>query len=143
MLEKYAVQLGGGRANGFGLDDGVLITQQHLQFTGGIPNAIAAAQKELGHVHRVQIQVGSENELREAINAGAQGLILKAMPIAELKGAVELARELAPHVALQFDGNVSLENVNEIAASGVDAIVVSQITTPPNLLHISFQIHPF
>src|SRR6266567_5610298 len=77
MLEKYAVLLGGGVNHRYGLDDGVLIKSNHAAIAGGIAAAVKSAHEKIGHMHRIAVEVSSENEIKEAIDSGASVLVLR------------------------------------------------------------------
>ena len=71
LLERYAVELGGGYNSRFGLDDGVVVTSNHISILGGVTGAVKLAKEKLGYLHRVAVEVSAENEVREAVAAGA------------------------------------------------------------------------
>ena len=142
MLEKYAVQAGGGRNHRFGLDDGVLIKDNHIALAGGVATAVERARAAVGHLHRVEVEVSNDDDLREAIGSGADILLLDNLSPEETARAVELARQLKPDVLLESSGGITLENVRAYAEAGVDLISVGALTHSARAVDISFKIQP-
>jgi nicotinate-nucleotide pyrophosphorylase (carboxylating) len=140
MLEKYAVLTGGARNHRFGLDDGVLIKDNHIALAGGVATAVGRARKAVGHLHKVEVEVSKESDLREAIEAGADILLLDNRTPEETRLLVELARKLAPQVLLETSGGVTLETVRAYAEAGVDLISVGALTHSARAMDISFKI---
>ena len=142
MLEKYAVQAGGGRNHRFGLDDGVLIKDNHIALAGGVGAAVERAKRAVGHLHKVEIEVSNERDLREAISAGADILLLDNLSPEETRSMVELARTLAAQVLLESSGGIALDNVRAYAEAGVDLISVGALTHSARAMDISFKLQP-
>jgi nicotinate-nucleotide pyrophosphorylase (carboxylating) len=142
MLEKYAVLAGGGRNHRFGLDDGVLIKDNHIALAGGVATAVERARQAVGHLHKVEVEVSSEAMLREAIKGGADILLLDNQTPEETARLVAVARELAPHVMLESSGGINIENVRAYAEAGVDLISVGALTHSARAMDISFKIQP-
>lgn len=141
MLEKYAVLLGGGASNRFGLDDGVVITANHVAMTGGIGAAVKSAKEKLGHLHRIQVQVATEQELRDAVENGADMLLLVGLNADEVKSLTQNAREMAANLVIEYGGPVSVEKVRAFAEAGVDLISVGNlISLRP--LSVEFRLQP-
>src|SRR6266568_2230350 len=92
MLEKYAVLLGGGVNHRFGLDDGILIKMNHAAIAGGIGAALKSARERVGHVHKLAVEVGSENEISEAIESGTHTLVVNSSSAVEAKDLIDHAR---------------------------------------------------
>ena len=124
-LEKYAVRCGGGFNHRFGLDDAVLIKDNHLAASGGIAPAIARVREGLGHMTKIEIEVDTLKQLEEALALGVDTILPDNMSIADLKRAVEMASGRA---VLEASGNVTLATVREIAETGVDYISSGAIT---------------
>src|ERR687893_2580773 len=124
MLEKYAVLSGGARNHRFGLDDGVLIKDNHVALAGGVGAAVERARESVGHLHKIEIEVSTEKDLREAIESGADILLLDNLSPEETARMVEIARNLAPQIALESSGGITLENVRGYAEAGVDLISI-------------------
>ncbi len=142
MLEKYAVQAGGGRNHRFGLDDGVLIKDNHIALAGGVGVAVKRAKESVGHLHKIEVEVSTERDLREAIEEGADILLLDNLTPEETARLVSIARERAPGVLLESSGGITLANVRAYAEAGVDLISVGALTHSARALDISFKIQP-
>ncbi|MBC7931010.1 MAG: carboxylating nicotinate-nucleotide diphosphorylase [Rubrivivax sp.] len=142
MLEKYAVQAGGGRNHRFGLDDGVLIKDNHIALAGGVGVAVKRAKESVGHLHKIEVEVSTERDLREAIEEGADILLLDNLTPEETARLVQIARERAPGVLLESSGGITLANVRAYAEAGVDLISVGALTHSARALDISFKIQP-
>jgi nicotinate-nucleotide pyrophosphorylase (carboxylating) len=142
MLEKYAVLLGGGRNHRLGLDDGVLIKDNHIALAGGVGAAVAMARERVGHLHKIEVEVSNEAGLREAIKNGADIILLDNLNPEETKRMVDLSRSLAPQVTLESSGGITLENVRAYAEAGVDLISIGALTHSARAMDISFKIQP-
>ena len=139
ILEKYAVRVGGGSNHRFGLSEGILIKDNHVKACGGVKEALARA-RTISHLFRIEIEVKTLTELREAISAGAEVVLLDNMSLEELKEAVKLARSLNPKIILEASGGVTLENVRAIAETGVDLISVGRLTHSARAMDINLKI---
>lgn len=129
-FEKHAVRCGGGANHRFGLDDAILIKDNHIAVAGGVAAAYAAATRFAGHLVAIEIEVASLEELEEALGAGARIILLDNMENETLARAVRLN---AGRARLEASGGVRLDRVRAIAETGVDYISTSQITmaAPP------------
>ena len=125
VIEKYAVRCGGGFNHRFGLDDAVLIKDNHLVAAGGIKPAIARVRAGLGHMAKIELEVDSLGQLEEALSLGVDTILLDNMTTADLKRAVALTEGRA---VLEASGNVTLATVRAIAETGVDYISSGAIT---------------
>ncbi|MBF0097918.1 MAG: carboxylating nicotinate-nucleotide diphosphorylase [Magnetococcales bacterium] len=125
QLQKYAVRIGGGRNHRMGLDDGVLIKENHIALAGSVTEAIKRVEEAVSHLHRVQVECETLEQVREAMEAGAHALLLDNMSLDNIRRAVDLA---GGKVLLEASGNVTLDNVRELAETGVDLISVGAIT---------------
>jgi nicotinate-nucleotide pyrophosphorylase (carboxylating) len=125
LAQKYAVTVGGGVNQRVGLYDGVLIKENHILAAGGIRQAVLAAQT-LAPAHvSIQVEVESLAELSEALDAGAKLILLDNMGLDDMRAAVQMAAGCA---ALEASGNVSLDTIAAIAATGVDRISIGKLT---------------
>ncbi|HEX8746675.1 MAG TPA: carboxylating nicotinate-nucleotide diphosphorylase [Pyrinomonadaceae bacterium] len=140
MLEKYAVTAGGGRNHRFGLDDGVLIKDNHIAMAGGVAAAVERARSAVGHLHKIEVEVSTERDLREALESGADIILLDNQTPESTAKLVRLARELKPEVTLESSGGITLENVRAYAEAGVDLISVGALTHSARAMDISFKI---
>jgi len=144
LLERYAVVLGGGRNSRFGLDDGVVITANHIVVAGGIASCIKTAKEQLGSFHKIQVQVSSEAEAKEAASSGADGLLLENLEPEMVRGLSLVVRELAPALVIECSGSgLTLENVRAYAEAGATLIGLSTSSSSTRLAGVSFQIAPF
>jgi nicotinate-nucleotide pyrophosphorylase (carboxylating) len=130
-LEKYAVRCGGGFNHRFGLDDAVLIKDNHIAVAGGIRPVLERARKHIGHLVKIEIEVDTLKQLREVLDTGlADVVLLDNMDIATLTEAVKLAQG---RVVLEASGGVTLDSIAKIAATGVDYISSGALThSAPN-----------
>ncbi|MFP6641369.1 MAG: carboxylating nicotinate-nucleotide diphosphorylase [Myxococcota bacterium] len=124
-LEKYAVRIGGGVNHRFGLDDAVLIKDNHLAVAGGIASAVKAARAGIGHMVKIEVEVDTLEELEEALAAGVETILLDNMAPDRLRQAVE---RNAGRAVLEASGGITLESVRAVAETGVDFISVGWIT---------------
>ncbi|MDE2462833.1 MAG: carboxylating nicotinate-nucleotide diphosphorylase, partial [Alphaproteobacteria bacterium] len=118
-LQKYAVRCGGGFNHRFGLDDAVLIKDNHLVASGGIAAAVTRLRTGLGHMVRIELEVDTLRQLEEALDLGVDAILLDNMSISDLRAAVTLCRGRA---VLEASGNVTLDTARAIAETGVDYI---------------------
>ena len=138
-MEKYAVTVGGGSNHRFGLFDGILIKDNHISIAGGIAAAISKA-KLAHHLLKIEIEIRDLDQLRQAVDAGADVIMLDNMTVAEMKKAVTVARSLNSRVLLEASGNINLDNVRETAATGVDLISIGAITHSARAVDISMKM---
>ena len=124
-LEKYAVRVGGAANHRFGLHDAMLVKDNHRLIAGGVAPAVARARAAAGHLVRVEVEVDDLAQLREALDAGADAVLLDNFTIADLKKAAAMARGRA---VTEASGGITPETVAEVAATGVDLISVGWIT---------------
>jgi nicotinate-nucleotide pyrophosphorylase (carboxylating) len=143
MLEKYAVQLGGGQNNRFGLDDGVVVRTNHIAMTAGLAEAVQEAKSKLGHVHKIAVQVATESDIEIALKNGADILLLDGASPEVVRGFAATARELAPNTIIECTGDITVANVRDYADAGADIIAVPAITNTSRSLNVTFQIQPF
>ena len=134
-LEKDAVLLGGGQNHRYGLSDGVLIKDNHIKAAGGIAQAVAAARRTAQHLLKIEVECETLAELRQALAAGADVVLLDNMDIASMRSAVELVHHEAPDVLLEASGNIgsNAERLAAVAQTGVDFISLGALThSAPN-----------
>jgi nicotinate-nucleotide pyrophosphorylase (carboxylating) len=140
MLEKYAVTIGGGRNLRMGLDDGVLIKDNHISLAGGVTEAVTAAKKNAGYLHKIEVEITNWAQLREAIQAGADVVMLDNQSPEEAAKLVEMSRNLNPNVLIEASGGMDLDRVRAYAEAGVDFISVGRLTHSARAVDISFKI---
>ena len=124
-MEKHAVRCGGGVNHRFGLDDALLIKDNHLAVAGGVRAALRGAKANVGHLVKVEIEVDTLDQLREVLDEGADAVLLDNMTLDDLRRAVAL---VAGRMICEASGGVTLANVAEIAKTGVDLISVGALT---------------
>jgi len=124
-LDKMAVRAGGGTNHRMGLYDAILIKDNHIAACGGVGEAVIRAKKGASHLSRIEVEVQTLEELDEALKAGAEAILLDNMDVNTIAKAVRKARGRA---TLEASGNISLDNVAEIARAGVDIISVGKLT---------------
>lgn len=141
MLEKYAVRIGGGHNHRFGLSDGILIKDNHIAASGGIGKAISSAKETAPHTLKIEIEAKEIDQVREALAAGADIILLDNMSVAVMREAVELVRKTGGgRVLTEASGGINLDTVAEAAAAGVDLISVGALTHSAPALDISLDI---
>lgn len=139
ILEKYAVRMGGGSNHRMGLDDGILIKNNHIAMAGGVPAAVEQAQAQRPDGMQIEVEVRTRQELEEAIQAGADIVLLDNMVPREVADCVSFA---GGRVLLEVSGGVSLENIRAYAETGVDRISVGALTHSAPAVDINFLIEP-
>ncbi len=140
ILEKYAVTVGGGKNHRMGLDDGVLIKDNHIALAGGITEAVQAAKNKVGHLHKIEVEISNWAQLREAIEAGAEIVMLDNQTPDEAAKLVQMARSMNPNVLIEASGGMDLDRVRSFAEAGVDLISVGKLTHSARAVDISFKI---
>jgi nicotinate-nucleotide pyrophosphorylase (carboxylating) len=136
-LEKYAVRVGGCHNHRAGLDDAVLIKDNHIRAAGGITRAVQAAQKRVGPAQRVEVEVTNMAELDEALAAGAEMILLDNHSIDALKAAVA---HTAGRALLEASGGITLDNLAEVAGTGVNYISLGALTHSAGALDFSLEV---
>lgn len=135
LFEKYSVCLGGGGSHRFGLDDGILIKENHIKLAGGIENAVSRTRKILYHGLKIEVEVKNLQELEEALAAGIDAVLLDNMKPQSIAEAVNLSQK---RVLLEASGRITLDNVREYAATGVDYISIGALTHSAPAVDITF-----
>ena len=142
LLERYAVELGGGSNGRFGLDDGVVVTSNHVAILGSVAAAVKSAKEKLGYLHKVGVEIANETELRDAVGAGADIVVLEDLNVDEFRRLVGIARELSQAVVIEYSGKTTPASVREFAEAGAQLISVESLTSAP-AANISFKVQPF
>jgi nicotinate-nucleotide pyrophosphorylase (carboxylating) len=137
ILEKYAVRCGGGVNHRFGLDDGVLIKDNHLALAGSIGDAVAAVRAAVGHMVKVEVEVDTLEQLREALTTPVDAVLLDNMSLEQLRAAVRI---VDGRVLTEASGGVTAENVAAIARCGVNIISVGALTHSAPALDIGLDL---
>jgi nicotinate-nucleotide pyrophosphorylase (carboxylating) len=142
MIQKYAVSTGGGRNHRLGLDDGILIKDNHIAIAGGVRRAIEAARAKAPHLMKIEVEIGDRAQLEEALAARADAVLLDNMEPRQVRESMQVIREIAPDTVVEVSGRINLDNVREMAESGVDLISVGGITHSARAVDISMKITP-
>jgi len=137
ILDKMAVRLGGAQNHRFGLDDGVLIKDNHIAAAGGIPRAVELMRKKSPLGMKIEVETRNFQEVKEALQCGVDIILLDNMTVTDMKKVVDIARGRA---LLEASGNVNLSNVARIARAGVDFISVGELTHSVRAADISLKI---
>jgi nicotinate-nucleotide pyrophosphorylase (carboxylating) len=142
VLDKYAVRCGGGHNHRLDLSDGVLIKNNHVALAGGIAPALQKALRNRRGEQMIEIEVRNMAELEEAINHGAERILLDNMSVENVKDALARVRSHSKPVPIEVSGGVRLENVRAYAETGVEFISVGALTHSPKAVDLSMRIVP-
>ena len=137
MLEKAAVRVGGGGNHRFGLDDGILIKDNHVRAAGGVGEAVKRARNAAPEGLVVEVEVTTLEELDEALEAGAQAVLLDNMEPATVKEAVS---RVGGRAVLEASGGINLDNVRSYADTGVDLISIGALTHSAGSVDVSLEV---
>jgi nicotinate-nucleotide pyrophosphorylase (carboxylating) len=140
VFDKRAVAAGGGKNHRFGLDDGILIKDNHLAMAGSVREAVARAKRAAPGLLKIEVEVENESQLREALASGADALLIDNRTPSELSTLVRAARALRPDVPLEASGGIHLENVRAYAETGVDFVSVGALTHSVAAADISLEM---
>lgn len=132
-LEKHAVRAGGGANHRFGLDDAVLIKDNHVALAGGVRPAIERARRAVGHLVKIEVEVDTLAQLEEALGAGIDAVLLDNMTLEELRQAVRMVNGRA---VTEASGRITLANANANAATGVDILSAGWLTHSAPILDL-------
>ncbi len=142
LLEKEAVKIGGGSNHRIGLFDMILIKDNHVDFAGGIPQAVSAVRAYLNRNHKklkIEQEVRNEEEILQAIEANVDRIMLDNFSPERTKKAVELIREKAPNIEIESSGGITIDNLRSYGECGVDFISVGALTHSVKGLDMSFK----
>ncbi len=138
-IEKYAVRVGGGSNHRFGLDDAILIKDNHVALAGGVTQALALARGRAGHLVKIELEVDTLAQLDEALSVGVDVVLLDNMSVAQLTEAV---RRVDGRAITEASGRVTPESARQIAEAGVDLISIGWLTHSAAILDIGLDIGP-
>lgn len=136
-LEKHAVRAGGGSNHRFGLDDAVLVKDNHVALAGGIAEAVRRVRGSVGHVVKVEVEVDTLDQLDEALAAGAEAVLLDNMDLATLREAARRARGRA---VTEASGGIRPDDVRAVAETGVDLVSLGWLTHSAPALDVALDI---
>jgi nicotinate-nucleotide pyrophosphorylase (carboxylating) len=136
FFDKYGVRAGGGDNHRYGLYDGVLIKDNHIRIAGGVKESVSLAKKN-HHLLKLEVEVRNFDELREALDAGADVIMLDNMSVSDMAQAVKITNGRA---LLEASGNITIDNIRTIAETGVDLISIGALTHSARAVDISMKI---
>ena len=136
-LQKYAVVCGGGKNHRYNLSDGAMLKDNHIDAGGGITNAVKILRSKLGHMVKIEVETRNFDEVKEAVAAGADIIMLDNMTNAQMKECVEYINGRAKTEA---SGNITLDNIAEVAKTGVDIISLGALTHSVKAFDISMKM---
>ncbi|HEY6248953.1 MAG TPA: carboxylating nicotinate-nucleotide diphosphorylase [Candidatus Angelobacter sp.] len=142
VLDKYAVRCGGGQNHRLDLSDGVLIKNNHIALAGGVVAALQKALKDRRGEQPIEIEVRTLGELEEALNNGAEAVLMDNMNVEEVRRGVERIRNHSRRIPIEVSGGIRLDNVRAYADTGVDYISVGALTHSPTAVDLSMRIFP-
>lgn len=137
-LQKYAVTVGGGKNHRYNLSDAAMLKDNHIDAYGGITSAVAELRRKIGHTVKIEVEVRTLDELREALENKVEIIMLDNMSCYEMKQAVEITDGKA---LLEASGNVTAENIRSVAETGVDIISLGALTHSVRCFDISMKIN--
>lgn len=136
IFEKYAVTIGGGNNHRFGLNDGVLIKDNHIAAAGGVRNAVDLIREKAPFVRKIEVEVETIDQVNEALEAGADIIMLDNMDLETLRESVKIINNRA---MIEASGNIILDTITDIAETGVDFISTGALTHSFKVLDISMK----
>ncbi len=136
-LEKYAVVCGGGKNHRFNLSDGAMLKDNHIDAGGGIQKTVDALRGKLGHMVKIEVETRNLEEVRQALEARADIIMLDNMSYDDMRRAVEL---IAGRAKVEASGGITLENLREVALTGVDIISLGALTHSVHAFDISMRM---
>ena len=136
-LQKYAVVCGGGKNHRFNLSDGAMLKDNHIDAYGSLTGAVVALRKKIGHMVKIEVETRTLEELDEALSAGVDVIMLDNMDCDTMQEAV---RRTNGRALLEASGNITQENIRQVAACGVDIISLGALTHSVKCFDISMRI---
>jgi nicotinate-nucleotide pyrophosphorylase (carboxylating) len=141
-LEKYAVRVGGGANHRADLASGVLIKDNHIALVGSVREAIRRARANAPHGLRIVVEVDTLGQLDEALEAGAEGILLDNFQTRDMVEAVKRVRDRRPQVIIETSGGVTLDRIHEISKTGVDVVSIGALTHSARAINFSCEVRP-
>ena len=136
LLAKYAVRCGGGSNHRFNLSDMVLIKDNHIAYAGGITEAVNLVRQSASHTLKIEVEVNDLNQVKEALDSQVDVIMLDNMNVGDMCSAVA---SIGGSTLVEASGNISLENVREVAECGVDIISIGRLTHSAAIVDISLE----
>lgn len=137
VLQKYAVVCGGGKNHRYNLSDGAMLKDNHIDAGGGIKNAVAVLRKKLGHMVRIEVETRNMDEVKEAVSAGADIIMLDNMTNEQMKACVKF---IDGRAKTEASGSITLDNIADVAKTGVDIISMGALTHSVKAFDISMKM---
>ena len=136
-LQKYAVVCGGGKNHRYNLSDGAMLKDNHIDAGGGITNAVKILRSKLGHMVKIEVETRNFDEVKEAVSAGADIIMLDNMTNAQMEECVKF---IDGRAKTEASGNITLENIAEVAKTGVDIISLGALTHSVKAFDVSMKM---
>ncbi len=136
-LQKYAVVCGGGKNHRYNLSDGAMLKDNHIDAAGGIANAITQLRRKLGHMVKIEVETRNLDEVEQALQAGAEIIMLDNMTLEQMREAVRMADGRAQ---IEASGGITLETLRTVAETGVDIISIGALTHSVQAFDISMKL---
>ncbi len=136
-LQKYAVVCGGGKNHRYNLSDGAMLKDNHIDAGGGITNAVAILRSKLGHMVKIEVETRNFDEVKEAVSAGADIIMLDNMTNEQMS---EYVKYINGRAKTEASGNITLQNIAEVAKTGVDIISLGALTHSVKAFDISMKM---
>lgn len=136
-LQKYAVVCGGGKNHRYNLSDGAMLKDNHIDAGGGITNAVAVLRSRLGHMVKIEVETRNFDEVKEAVSAGADIIMLDNMTESQM---IECVKYIDGRAKTEASGNITLENIASVAKTGVDIISLGALTHSVKAFDISMKM---
>lgn len=140
LLEKYATFIGGAINHRYGLDDAVMLKDNHIAAAGGITEAVQRVRNQIPFTTSIEVETESIAQVKEAIALNLDVIMLDNMPVEIMREAIALIREYSPHSKIEASGNITLNTIGAIAELGLDYISTSAMVTRSHWLDISMRI---
>jgi nicotinate-nucleotide pyrophosphorylase (carboxylating) len=142
ILDKYAVRCGGGQNHRLDLSDGVLIKNNHIALAGGAIPALERAHRNRRGNQPIEIEVRSLDEVRQAIDHGAEAILMDHMSVDDVRQAIDMCAHAPRRIPLECSGGITLENVRDYAETGIDFISVGALTHASTAVDMSMRVTP-
>ena len=139
ILEKYATRVGGAVNHRMGLDDGVMIKDNHIKAAGGIEQAIALLRNNIPYPLKIEVETSNVKEVEQALKHGAEIIMLDNMSPEKMVAAIKIIRDANPQVQIEASGNITLKTIRAVAETGVDYISSSAPITRSHWLDLSMR----
>ena len=136
-FEKYSVKVGGGSLHRFNLSDCAMLKDNHIKYAGNLTNAVNILREHLSHAHKIEVECDTFEQVKEAVACGVDIIMLDNMTLDEMKNCVQY---IAGRAIVEASGNVNLETVNAIAATGVDIISTSAMQAKAGTLDLGLDV---